>query len=127
MLEKLLKKPKSTREQYAFWGAVSTTGVIGLVWFLALSVDFKDGGPFDVDEGQQTASAFSQFFDELREDFLERQPLQEEVPPVDGEEVEINTATSSDEVEKPTQGVPVMIGTSSQRSVQVGTSSAQNR
>ncbi len=127
MLEKLLKKPKSTREQYAFWGAVSTTGVIGLVWFLALSVDFKDGGPFDVDEGQQTASAFSQFFGELRDDFLARQPLQEESVSADGEDIEINAATSSSEVEKPTQGVPVMIGTSSQRSVQIGTSSSQNR
>lgn len=126
MLEKLLKKPKSTRERYAFWGAVSTTGVIGLVWFLALFVDIKEGGPFDVDDGQQTASAFSQFFGELKEDFLERQPLQEEILPVDGEKMEIST-TSSSEVEKPTQGVPVMIGTSSKRSIQVSTSSSQNR
>lgn len=127
MLEKLLKKPKSTREQYAFWGAVSTTSVIGLVWFIVLSIDFKDGGPFKVDEGQQTASAFSQFFSELKEDFLERQPQQEEIVSVDAEEVATSSATSTSEISKPTGGVPVMIGTSSSRTVQVGTSSSQNR
>lgn len=127
MWEKLLKKPRSTREQYAFWGAVSTTGVIGLVWFMLLSMDFKNGGPFDVDEGQQTASAFSQFFGELKEDFLNSQPIGEELFPADEEETEINTATSSGETEQATSGVPVIVGTSSSRAVLVGTSSEQNR
>lgn len=127
MLEKLLKKPKSTREQYAFWGAVSTTGVIGLVWFMVLSINFKDGGPFSVDESQQTASAFSQFFSELKSDFLKTQSAEvEEIKNAGkGEEVNVATSSSASEVKQATSSSPVNVATSSPRLIQVGTSSSQ--
>lgn len=124
MLEKLLKKPKSTRERYAFWGAVSTTGVIGLVWFMVLSINFKDGGPFAVDESQQTASAFSQFFSELKSDFLKTQSIQdEESKKVD--EANVATSSSSSEVKQVASSSPAVVATSSPRLIQVGTSSSQ--
>lgn len=127
MLEKLLKKSKSTRERYAFWGAVSTTGIIGLVWFLTLTVSLRDGGPFAVEESQQTASAFAQFFGELRDDFLERQPIQEEEKPAEEGDGESKAASSSDiEIERKATSSPAMVATTSVRSVQVGTSSVKN-
>jgi hypothetical protein len=126
MLKKLLKKPRSTRERYAFWGAVSTTGVIGLVWFMVLSVNFQDGGPFAVDESQQTASAFSQFFSELKSDFLKTQAVQDEETKSDeGEEVNIATSSTSNEEEKVASSSPTVVATSSPRVIQVGTSSSQ--
>jgi hypothetical protein len=127
MLVKLLKKPKRTREQYAFWGAVSTTGVVGLVWFMALSINFQDGGPFAVDESQQTASAFSQFFNELKSDFLKTQSTEDNESKNEGEGEEVNTATSSSpgETKEVASSSPAFVATSSPRVIQVGTSSSQ--
>ncbi|MEX0913136.1 MAG: hypothetical protein WDZ56_01250 [Candidatus Paceibacterota bacterium] len=124
MLEKFLQKSKSSRERYAFWGAVSITGVIGLVWFMALSINFQSNEPFTVDEGQQTASAFSQFFGEIKNDFFNIQAGEENEDAREGEE---RASTTEKEETQPSLEAPTPAATTTPRSIQIATSSLQNR
>lgn len=137
MLDEIRRKPKDVRERYAFWSAVGITGVISLVWLVAFVTQFKDGGPFSDIDSSQTAGAFSQFFDGLkndasnifpnREDFI----VESEVNSVDEKKTENKSATTTDKefiIEKNESSAnPVLIGTTTKRSVQVGTTSEQNR
>lgn len=73
----LLNKPKEVKNLYAFWTAVSFTGVVALVW---MSLSFS-GGFVGVNDGDGSGeisnidykknSLFSNFFDEAKDKYSE--------------------------------------------------------
>ena len=117
MLEELRQKPKSVRNQYAFWGALFLTFAIGAVWVVALSVRFG-GEPVVPNEIKENSGAFSQFYDEATANLSEIFSTIKN-PPTDAETA-VETASSSEdaststvEAEEKSSGKAIQIVTSS--------------
>lgn len=64
-IEKTRKKPKAVRDQYAFFGALTVTGLIALVWFVSLPSHFADVEVAGEDE-RQAVGAFSRFLSDAK-------------------------------------------------------------
>ena len=117
MLEELRKKPKSLRNQYAFWGALLLTLVIGAVWVVALSVRFGSE-PVVPTEIKENSGAFSQFYKEatanLSEIFstIKNPPTDSEATTETASSSENVTTSTVEEEEKPS-GKAIQIVTSS--------------
>lgn len=141
MLDELRKKSAHSKESYAFWGAFLVTGLIATVWLASLPVRLSEVDVVLESEGTaQTAGAFSQFFDEIKEDAGAIWNGGEGSTPISGEQ-----ATSSELFQEatPSSGSVVastsvntsgvLIATSSRatstpsRTVQIATSSQSNR
>ncbi len=120
MLKELREKPKAVRQFYAFWGAVGITSVIASVWLVALVVKVSYVAPEITEGTENTAGAFSQFFDKIKGEETEALWNKVRGQNPDGEAVtSTSTATStgpkkeSEEANVPV--APVLIGTTSQQ------------
>lgn len=125
MLDELRRKPKEVRERYAFLGALSFTGVVAMVWLVATFVQFNSVNPFSSFSDAQTAGAFSQFFDSIKNDVSKTWQQGSQ----DAEEGPIATTTSQNFASdlSTTTSTASSSGTStaSRREVLIATSSSQ--
>lgn len=89
-------KPRAARERYAFFGATIITGVIGVFWLVALSVEFQ-GTEVIIPEEIETDGAFARFWGDAREttESLENPFELEEVTQAAQAIAALNTATSA--------------------------------
>ena len=70
-LDELRKKPKSTRDQYAFLGAIGITSVIAVIWLVSLSVQFSSETQIVRSETEATSGAFSRVFSDAKTQIAE--------------------------------------------------------
>jgi|GEM_PF-4057195 len=120
MLDELRDKPKSVRERYALWGALGTTGVVGLIWLVTFYFNFQ--ADLFSQNDHQSAGAFSSFFSDLGNDISESWNNNVIEPNT------VNTATST-EMEKLDEGLKneVTASTSvSGKQIQIGTTTKSN-
>lgn len=68
-IEKTRKKPKEVKNQYAFFGAVGVTFVIAFFWSISLPSHFANFGNDVENYENETSGAFSQFFEEAKNNF----------------------------------------------------------
>lgn len=71
MLEEMRKKPAGVKKLYAFWGAAGTTGLIAVVWVLALVMRFPGQDLFSTENVAESTGAFSQFFERTKDETAE--------------------------------------------------------
>lgn len=127
MLEELRKKPKGLKEAYAFWGAAIFTGLVAIVWLASLPVRFSAIDTAEQVENQaETNSAFSQFFGQLKENITGTwQQNKEALEDLSG--VNQVTATSTAATSSVSSTSSIIIATSSEKSILIGTSTKQNQ
>lgn len=112
-LEELRRKPKQVRTQYAFFGALSVTLLITLVWGFSLPARFADTGTEtgsaessgdSLDEQESTFSEFGTFFSNARDqlgNILDSIDIEEEETEVAEEETQESEAQiETNEVEE---------------------------
>ena len=125
MLDELRQKSPGTKNTYALWGALIVTGLVAAGWAASLPIRFNEVVS-KVEGADQTANSLSDFFGEMKDEagaVLASSTL----PVTDSNSWGLNlTATTS-------VSDPVLIGTTSvpakpgPDTIQIATSSAQNR
>lgn len=122
MLEELRKKSRATQNLYAFWGAFGITSLIASIWAVSLVIKFSETEAIPFSGAEQTAGAFSQFFDKAKSE-LSGVFDKEEEPETIEEGTSTSTATSTVEekpvatsTDKKPAGRPVLVGTSTKGS-----------
>ncbi len=129
MLEELRNKPRAARESYAFWGATVITGLIALVWAVAFTDKIQNTSELTSGE-KQTASAFSQFFSDIKNDISNK--IDQGISRVGSEsekskeDEETESKSEILPVKSEQEGVGVMIGTTTTKEVQIAPSSKLN-
>ena len=68
MFKDIRKKPKQTRQQFAFWYAVGLTAVVAFIWVLSLQYRL-DTSTLTEDGVDTHTGAFAQFLNEAKENF----------------------------------------------------------
>ena len=70
LLEKIKKKPKPVRDQYAFYGALGVTAIIATVWAISIPASLERlGQPEMVEQEESGSSAFSTLIEQGKEQF----------------------------------------------------------
>lgn len=130
MLDEIRQKPRNVRERYATWGALGVTGVIALVWFIGFAVRFQENELFVSDNSEQTASAFSNFIGDIKDDAMgvwQKNSIQEETSTTTSSSSEDLITDPETEMDTSSQPRSVLIATSSNTVINSASSSEQNQ
>lgn len=129
MLKKLRRQPRAVKQFYAFWGAAGMTGIVASVWLVSLAIKFSDTNPLPTTGEENTAGAFSQFFDKIQGGAIDslKNKFQNQDDSTQNEAttkvLEATTTETSTKVIEKNSKTPIQIGTTTSQRVLVGTSS----